>query len=73
VGPWRPAARTPAKMVEARRRRVRDHANPSRAPASPRLRLDRIPDHVAEICDGDLEDHHEEHELPDGVRRLHCL
>ena len=73
VRPWRPAARAPAKTVEARRRRVRDHANPGRASASPRLRLDRIPNHVAEICDGDLEDHHEEDELPERVRRLHCL
>src|SRR4029079_6684364 len=42
------------------------------APASPGLRLDRIPNHVAEICDRDLEDHHDEDELPEGVRPLHC-
>ena len=67
----RAAARAPANAVVARRRRIRRHANPGRAAAPPRLRLDRIPNHVAEICDGDLEDHHEEDELPEGVRRLH--
>src|SRR5262249_8947481 len=44
-----------------------------RASASTRLRLDRVPNHVAEIRDGDLEDHHEEDELPERVRRLHPL
>src|SRR6266516_344801 len=48
----RAAARARAEAVVARPRRVRDHPNPGRASASPRLRLDRIPNHVAEICDG---------------------
>ena len=30
--PWRPAARAPAQTVEARRRRIRDHANPGSTP-----------------------------------------
>src|SRR5689334_14700647 len=69
--PRRPGARATARAIVARRRLVRDRANPGGAPASPGLRLDREPNHVAEICDGDLEDHHEEDELPQRVRPLH--
>src|SRR3954468_10325109 len=71
VRPRRPAAGAPVKAVVARRRRIRNRPNPCRTSASPRLCLDRVPNHVAEICDGDLEDHHEENELPQRVRRLH--
>src|SRR5579864_4952054 len=36
-----------------------------------RLRLDGVVDDAAEIDDGDLQDHHQEDELPDRIRAVH--
>src|SRR5512133_3196248 len=69
VRPWRPAARTPAQTVEARRRRARHHANPDRAPAYTTLCPPPTPYHVAEIPDVGPEDRHVEDDLPERVRR----
>src|SRR5581483_1247790 len=74
IGAHRPAVRPPRASAEAaavpgpgvvRAGLDRD----ARARLRFRLRLDGVVDDHAEVHDGDLEDHHQEHDLPDRVRR----
>jgi hypothetical protein len=72
--PRRPTARTPASPVESGQRLVGRDANAHRL-GLPLvwLRLDRVVDDSAEIDDGDLENHHQEDQLREGVRATHRL